>query len=83
MREHSHTDDPARVERGRRIREARKAKGLSQTQLATLCNSERGVVWEWERGNNDPHLETFALICRVLDLDANEMLGLPMNGANE
>lgn len=66
----------ARIERGKAIKAARNRKGLTQTELAVLCNCERVVVWEWERGNYDPHLEAFALICKALDLDANEMLGL-------
>ena len=59
---------------GARIRNVRKAKGLSQKALAEkggICLSFMGHI---ERGARRMSLETFAGICEILDTNADELL---------
>jgi transcriptional regulator with XRE-family HTH domain len=44
---------PTRVDGGK-IREARKAAGLSQSQLATRIGAHVTSISDWERGDNEP-----------------------------
>ncbi len=59
---------------GMRIRKARKAKGLSQDELAKECGICLSFMGHIERGTRRMSLETFANICRTLDIDADELL---------
>ncbi len=53
---------------GGRVQEARRAAGLSQTQLARKIGLRSGVaVGDWERGKALPKFETFMRLCDVLN----------------
>ncbi len=63
---------------GMRIRKARKEKGLSQGMLAKECGICLSFMGHIERGTRCMSLETFANICKILDMDADELLwGVP------
>lgn len=59
---------------GKRIRNVRKAKGMSQEVLAKECGICLSFMGHIERGTRRMSLETFACICRILDTDADELL---------
>lgn len=68
---------------GRRIKQAREAKGLTQEQLAekvSLSASHMSVI---ERGVKPPKLETFVDIANVLNVDANSILTDVLSVSNE
>ncbi len=53
---------------GSRVQEARRAAGLSQTQLARKLGLRSGVaVGDWERGKALPKFETFLRLCEVVN----------------
>ncbi len=53
---------------GSRVQEARRAAGLSQTQLARRLGLRSGVaVGDWERGKALPKFDTFMHLCDVLN----------------
>ncbi len=53
---------------GGRVQEARRAAGLSQTQLARRLGLRSGVaVGDWERGKALPKFDTFMHLCDVLN----------------
>ncbi|MER5172378.1 helix-turn-helix domain-containing protein [Thioclava kandeliae] len=54
---------------GHAIRAARKARGLTQTQLATLSNVGQATISKLESGAVVPTLETVFDILAVLDLE--------------
>ena len=56
------------------IRASRRAKGLSQEQLAEQIDVAPEHLSALERGVNAPSLETFAALVRVLGLDAARLL---------
>ena len=53
-----------------------KQSGLSQMQIAEKLGIKQPTVSEYVTGKSMPALDTFANLCRVLDLDANEILCL-------
>jgi transcriptional regulator with XRE-family HTH domain len=61
---------------GGRVREARQDKGLSQDGLAKLLHVKRRTISSWETGANEPSIEMIKKIVKILDVDANFLLGL-------
>lgn len=59
---------------GQRIRKIRKAKGLSQEQLAEKVSISVTHMSHIETGNTKLSLEVFAAIANALDCRADEML---------
>jgi transcriptional regulator with XRE-family HTH domain len=60
---------------GNKIKEARKAKNLTQQQLAKKIGATHNSVSDWENDKNKPDLNTIELICGVLNISANYLLG--------
>ncbi|MFL6232043.1 MAG: helix-turn-helix transcriptional regulator [Thermoanaerobaculia bacterium] len=61
-------------ETGRRIVQARKRRGWSQTELAHQLGVKRERVGNWERGENAPRLEELALLGQVLRTSLDELV---------
>lgn len=57
-----------------RLIQAVRESGLTQTELAKRLNIGQQTVSEYLHGKSLPALDTFANLCKVLDLDANEIL---------
>ncbi len=57
-----------------RLIEAIKNSGISQTQLANSLQIQPTQICSYMKGRKMPALDTFANLCKVLDLDANEIL---------
>lgn len=53
-----------------------KNSGMSQTELAKKLGIKQPTVGQYLSGRAMPALDTFANLCVILDLDANEMLGI-------
>lgn len=54
---------------GQRIREARKAKGLRQEDLANLINTHRVTLAHVERGQRQPNADFIAAVAKALGLE--------------
>ena len=59
---------------GENLATARKAKGLSQHELAAELHVSRQSVSNWERGKSLPDLETLTVIAAALGVSASELL---------
>lgn len=59
---------------GNRIKAARKAKGLSQSELSELINRSVGYMSYIETGSKKPSLETLIQIANALDVTIDELL---------
>lgn len=59
---------------GRFIKEQRKAKGLTQSELAERLNVSDKTVSKWECGNGFPDTSLMLPLCEVLGISANELL---------
>ena len=64
---------------GERIKQARKAKGLTQKQLGDLSNSSEGTVRQYEIGKRQPRLEQLQAIAAALGVPTVDLLG-PYDG---
>lgn len=53
---------------GRRIREARKYRGISQDKLAEILGVSRGVITNIEYEKTEPSLLVLNAICEALDI---------------
>lgn len=58
---------------GERVRQLRKAAGLSQEELAELCHMHRNYVGGIERGERNPSLQNIALIALALGVEPSEL----------
>lgn len=60
----------------KRLREAIAQSGISQKDLADKLGINPSTVSKYMRLDKYPSLDTFANICEVLDVSADEILGL-------
>ena len=61
---------------GKMIREARKEKGLSQTQLAQMLNTTQDTISLWELGKSCPDAENIIKLCKIFSISSDELLGI-------
>lgn len=60
----------------RKITESIRLSGLTQAEIASRLNVRPPTIAQYLSGRAMPALDTFANLCRILDLDANEILCL-------
>ena len=60
---------------GKRIKELRKQKKLSQMELADIINSAGDVIGRYERGTTSPSIETTIKIANALDVSLDYLVG--------
>ena len=53
-----------------------KESGLSQSEIARRLNIKQQAVSQYITGQTMPALDTFANLCKILDVSADEILGL-------
>ena len=56
------------------IRTLRKAKGLTQEELASQLHVTRQAVSSWERGNSCPDFDTLKALAEILDATPEQLL---------
>lgn len=57
------------------LMELRKAKGLSQKQLAAILGCSQNMISQWENGTRDPGTETLILISNYFNVSIDYLLG--------
>ena len=60
----------------KRLVEAIKLSGMTQTEIAKRANISNATLSDYIHKKKSPSIETFALLCDVLDISADEILGL-------
>ena len=60
----------------KRLREAIQYSPLSQKEIAEKLGIDSSTVSKYTRLNVFPALDTFANLCEILDVSADEILGL-------
>lgn len=68
---------------GNRLKEIRKSKGWTQTDLANKCNLDKASICCYEKGTRTPTMETFAKLLDVLEVDANYLVGTDVSLVSE
>ena len=61
---------------GENIRNARKAAGITQKQLADMLGIYQKDVSRWENNELTPNAVTFEKICKSINASADELLEL-------
>ncbi len=56
------------------LKELRKAKGLSQKELAEKLGTAQSTISMWERGKNYPRAKEIANISKALGVSSQEVL---------
>ena len=57
-----------------RLQEAIKQSGMTQTEIAKRLNIYQSAVQQYLSGRSMPALDTFANLCKLLDVDTNYIL---------
>ena len=60
---------------GKKLRECREAKGLSQKELAKLLNTSYSVIGKYERDEMQPSIEAAKKIAKLIDTTVGYLLG--------
>lgn len=61
---------------GKRIKECRNEKGLTQTELAEKLSTTQSTIGKYEREELQPNIETLILICKIFEVSSDYILGL-------
>lgn len=64
---------------GSRVKELRKKKGLTQTELGKLINVTKVSISCYEHNNRIPNLDTFIDLVEVLETTPDYLLGRDVN----
>ncbi len=57
-----------------KLAEAIRLSGMPQAELARLLGVSQSLISHYLHGNKMPALDTFANLCKILDVDANDIL---------
>ena len=60
---------------GKKLRECREAKSLSQNELAKLIEAHHSIIGKYERDEVKPSIDVVKKIAEVLDTTAGYLLG--------
>ena len=71
-----------KYEIGNKIRYFRELRGLSQKEFAARIGVSNSRVSNWEQGLNRPDADILAVICRVLQVSADELLDIKLSKAD-
>lgn len=66
--------EPVLIKFGQRIRELRKARSLSQEQLAELTGFHRNYIGMIERGERNPALVNIEIFANTFEISLSELL---------
>lgn len=58
-----------------RLKERRESLGLTQQELAKKVGKSLRTIQSWERGESYPNAEFVVVLCKIFDIDPNELLG--------
>ena len=61
---------------GKRLKEERMGKGLTQRQLSNEINISQSVIALWETKKREPNLDTLIMIAKFFDVTTDYLLGL-------
>ncbi|MED5884659.1 helix-turn-helix transcriptional regulator [Streptococcus anginosus] len=58
------------------LKELRKEKKLTQTELASKLDIGQSAYAKWENGRTEPTLENIVKLSKILDTTTDELLGI-------
>lgn len=60
---------------GKKLKECREAKGLSQSQLAKILNTNHSIIGKYERDEVKPTVDVIKNLAEALDTTAGFLMG--------
>ena len=57
------------------IKSFRTFRGISQQELGARLGRTANVISNWEKGKNDPDLDSIEMMCKVFQITPNELFG--------
>ena len=69
-----HANDPVLIALGGAIRRSRRARGISQEDLAHVSAVDRSYMSSIERGVQNPGLVSIVRIARAMDMTVTELM---------
>lgn len=64
---------------GEKIRNLREEVNITQTQLGNLVNMTQRKISYIECGKNEPSIEDIVCFCKLFNVSADYLIGLPNN----
>ncbi len=61
---------------GKRLRELRTERKLSQQELAKIIGTNNSSICDWERGRSEPSLEALVKLCQFFDVPSDYLIGM-------
>lgn len=61
---------------GQRIREERKEKKISQTELSKIVNTTQDTISLWEKGKSAPNIEDIIKLSDYFKISIEELIGI-------
>ena len=58
-----------------RLKELRKKRGYTQSELADILNIKRATIAKWETGMTEPRIESLIKLADILDTTTDFLLG--------
>lgn len=58
------------------LKELRKAKELTQLELAKLLDTTDDSIYSWEKGRSEPDINTLIKICKIFKVSADYLIGI-------
>ncbi|MBQ8784284.1 MAG: helix-turn-helix domain-containing protein [Clostridia bacterium] len=65
------------------IKDLRNKKGLTQAQLAKLCDVHQTAVSQWEKGRTDPDTNSLRILSEIFDVPVDTIMGLDSGKDNK
>lgn len=59
-----------------KLKELRKSKEMTQTQVANLLNMSKTGYASWEQGLSQPSIEQLKLLCSFFEVSADYLIGI-------
>ena len=60
----------------KKLKDISESKGLSQSEVSKALGLSRNAFTNYETGIREPSLDTLKLICQILEVSADYLLGL-------
>ncbi len=61
------------------IKNFRTFRNVTQQELANKVGKTKSVISNWERGTNEPDVDSIEIICKFLDVTPNQIFGWEKN----
>ena len=60
---------------GKRLRELRTERKLSQQELAKIIGTNNSSICDWECGRTEPSIDYIVKLCDFFEIDADYLIG--------